>query len=137
MIKLTETYKDYNDTERTEDFYFELNEAEVIELQAEENGQLDVLISKIIAEKDSKKLMALFKKLVLMSYGQKSIDGHYFEKSEEITKKFTQTKAYPQIFMRLALNAKAASDFVNGVMPADLDKKIEAIRGNMDGTTTA
>lgn len=130
MVKLTETYKDYNDNERTEEFYFELNEAEVLEMQAEENGQLNEIIKKVIAEKDSKKLMEIFKNLVLKSYGQKSIDGHYFEKSDEITKKFTQTKAYPQIFMRLALNAKAASDFVNGILPEDLDKKIEAVKSD-------
>lgn len=133
MVKLTETYKDYNDVERTEDFYFDLNEAEVIEMQAEEHGQLNALITKMIDEKDSQKLMGLFKKLVLRSYGEKSLDGRYFEKSEEISRKFTQTKAYPQIFMRLAINAKAASDFVNGILPENMGAKIEELRVGNEG----
>ena len=133
MVKLTETYKDYNGVERTEDFYFELNEAEVLEMQAEENGQLGNLIQKIIDEKDSNKLMQIFKRLVLASYGEKSLDGRYFEKSEEITRHFTQTKAYPQIFMRLAINSKAASEFVNGILPEGMGDKINELRsGNED-----
>ena len=33
MLKKTITYNDYNGAERTEDFYFNLTEAEVVEMQ--------------------------------------------------------------------------------------------------------
>ena len=38
MLKKTVTYTDYNGTERTEDFYFNLSKAEVIEMETTTAG---------------------------------------------------------------------------------------------------
>lgn len=120
MIKKTVTYTDYNGTERTEDFYFHLNKAELAEMQWSVSGGLEQRVRKIIATKDVPELIKIFKELVLKSYGEKSEDGRRFIKSEQIATEFSQTEAYSIIFMELAQNAEEAAKFVNGIIPSNL-----------------
>ena len=122
MIKKTVTYVDYNGVERTEDFYFNLSKAEVAEMEMSVEGGFSKMLEEIVASKDNVKIVSLFKQMVLKAYGEKSQDGRRFVKSEEISQAFAQTEAYSEIFMELALNTDAAAAFVNGIMPANLDK---------------
>lgn len=117
MIKKTKTYKDFNGLERTEDFYFNLTEAELVEMETDVDGGYAEMLQTIIKAKDVKTLIKVFKDLVLKSYGVKSLDGKRFEKSPEIANAFAQTQAYSDIFMELAFDDIAASEFVNGIMP--------------------
>lgn len=117
MLKKTITYVDYDGNERTEDFYFNLNKAELVELNLSEPGGLPALIQKIVSEKDSKQIIETFKKIILKSYGEKSLDGKRFIKSEELSTAFTQTEAYVNLYMELAFNDASATEFINGVVP--------------------
>ena len=119
MLKKTITYTDYNGVERTEDFYFNLTKAELMDMEMGIEGGMVELINKIVAAKDNPAIMAIFKKLVLQAYGEKSADGKRFIKSEELSTEFAQTEAYSQLFMKLATDADAASNFVNGIVPAE------------------
>ena len=120
MKKETITYTDYNGVERTEDHFFNLSKAEIMEMELSIDGGLSETINRIINAKDVPALIKLFKKLLLDSYGVKSPDGKRFIKSEELSTEFAQTEAYSQLFMKLATDADAASAFVNGIIPADL-----------------
>ena len=122
MLKKTVTYVDYNGVERTEDFYFNLSKAEVAEMEMSVEGGFSKMLEEIVASKDNVRIVNLFKQMVLKAYGEKSADGRRFVKSEEISKAFSETEAYSEIFMELALNTDAAAAFVNGIMPANLDK---------------
>ena len=122
MIKETMTYVDYNGVERTEDFYFHLTEAELMEMQMSTTGGLAEMIQRIVAAQDAPAIIKVFKELVLKSYGQKSPDGKRFMKSEALSEEFAQTEAYSQLFMRLATNSDDAAKFVNGIMPANIAK---------------
>ena len=122
MLKKTVTYVDYNGVERTEDFYFNLTKAEVAEIEMSVQGGFSKMLEEIVASKDNVQIVNLFKQMVLKSYGEKSPDGRRFVKSEEIAQAFAQTEAYSEIFMELALDEKKAADFVNGILPANLDK---------------
>lgn len=120
MLKITEKYTDYNGMERTEDFHFNLTKAEVMEMEMSTTGGLAEMIQRVISAADAPSIIKIFKDLVLKSYGQKSPDGKRFIKSAELTEEFSQTEAYSQIFMRLATDADAAGNFINGILPADL-----------------
>lgn len=120
MLKKTITYTDYNGVERTEDFYFNLSKAEIAEMELSVDGGYAEMIQKIISAQDTPTLVRIFKELVLKSYGEKSLDGKRFMKSDEIATAFTQTEAYSEIFMELATNADAAAAFVKGVIPKDM-----------------
>lgn len=122
MLKKTVTYVDYNGVERTEDFYFNLSKAEVAEMELSVQGGFSKMLEEIVASKDNVQIVNLFKQMVLKSYGEKSPDGRRFIKSDEIAQAFAQTEAYSEIFMELALDEKKAADFVNGILPANLDK---------------
>lgn len=117
MLKQTRTYTDYNGVSRTEDFYFNLTQAEVTEMELSVDGGLSEMINRIIAAKDGKQIIAFFKDFVLRSYGEKSADGRRFIKNQELRDAFAQTEAYSDLFMELATNAEKAAAFVNGVVP--------------------
>lgn len=124
MFKKTITYEDYNGIERTEDFYFHLSKAELAEMELSRNGGMKEYLEKIIAAKDNEQIIKLFKGLVFKAYGEKSEDGRRFIKSEEISRAFSQTEAYSDLFMELATDTDSAIAFVNGIMPKGLDKEV-------------
>ena len=117
MLKKTITYKDYNGTERTEDYYFNLSEAEVMEMEMSTAGGLAEMIRGIVAAQDAPAIIKIFKDLILKAYGEKSPDGRRFVKSDELSKAFSETEAYSVLFMELATDADAAAKFVNGIVP--------------------
>lgn len=125
MYKIHEKYTDYDGNERVEDFYFNLTKAEITDMELTTEGGMSAMLQRIIAAKDTAKLIAVFKDLILKSYGQKSPDGRRFIKSEELTKEFTETPAYSQIYLRLATDDKAATAFVNNVIPKDLQNEVK------------
>lgn len=122
MLKKTVTYVDYNGVERTEDFYFNLSKAEVAEMEMSVEGGYSKMLEEIVKSNDNVRIVELFKRILLQSYGEKSADGKRFVKSKELSEAFSQTEAYSEIFMELALDEKAAADFINGIMPANLGK---------------
>ena len=117
MLKKTITYTDYNNVKRTEDFYFNLSKAELMEMEMSTSGGLTEMINRIVAAQDAPAIIKIFKELVLKAYGVKSPDGKRFIKSDELATEFAQTEAYSQLFMELATDADAASAFVNGIVP--------------------
>lgn len=118
MLKKTITYNDYNGNERTEDFYFNLTKAEIMEMELGTTGGLAEMLTRIVAAQDAPAIIKVFKDLVLKAYGEKSPDGKRFIKSEELSTAFSQTEAYSQLFMELATDADEAAKFVNGIVPA-------------------
>lgn len=118
MLKKTITYTDYNGVERTEDFYFNLNKAELIELELRHADGFEGYLNQLIKADNRDELVDLFKKIILMSYGEKDPSGKRFIKSDELTQAFVQSEAYSELFMELATDDKAAAAFINGIVPA-------------------
>lgn len=119
MIAKTITYKDFNGIERTEKFYFHLSESELTEMEIRKHG-FSEYIQKIVDSQNQQLIVDTFKELIQMSYGVKSDDGRKFEKSKELFDDFAATNAYDRLFMELATNADAASEFCTGIIPSDL-----------------
>ena len=117
MLTKTVKYTDYNGNERTEKFNFHLTKAEIAEMELSMPGGMSATVQRIIEAQDTKELIAIFKDLLLRSYGVKSPD--------ELREEFSQTEAYSELFMELATDAKAASDFVNGIVPADMQEQLK------------
>ena len=124
MVKETISWKDYDGNDRKEDFYFHLTEAELTTMSLSVDGGLDSYIKKIIATKDLPGLVDLFTKLIDKSYGEKSLDGREFHKSEAILNKFKATEAYSVFYMKLVTDSKAAADFIKGIIPSDISSKL-------------
>jgi hypothetical protein len=120
MVKKTITYTDYNGVERTEDFYFNLTKAELMEMQLSMEGGMRAYIQRIMAAKSQLALVNLFKQILLLSYGKKSDDGRLFLKNDTIRAEFEAHPVYSQIYMELSLNEEKAAEFINGLIPADM-----------------
>ena len=121
MLKKTINYVDYTGVERKEDFYFNLTKAEVTEMELSVDGGLSQMIEQLVNAKDNKQIIALFKEIILKAYGEKSADGRRFIKSKEISEAFSQTEAYSELFVELALNEDEAAKFIKGILPANLE----------------
>lgn len=134
MLKKTIVYKDYDGHERTEDHYFNLDEGEIMEMELSVSGGFSKMVEKIVSEERHPELFQIFKDMVLKSYGEKSGDGKYFMKEDEngrsLARKFMQTKAYSALMMELTNDAKAGSEFVNNILPADMAAKYSAPAAN-------
>lgn len=117
MLKKTIKYTDYNGTERTEDFYFNISQGELIDMNFTTEGGLENHLQKIIQANEVTALYKNFKELIFKSYGEKSQDGKRFIKSAELSLAFSQTEAYSQFLTELVTDANIASTFVNGIMP--------------------
>lgn len=130
MYKIHEKYVDYNGTEREEDFYFNLTTTELMKMEFGTEGGLAEKIKKINAAKDTIQIMNTFEEFLKISYGQKSDDGKRFIKSPELLKEFMETPAYSQIYMRLGTDEKAAVDFINHVVPADILAQVDKVATN-------
>lgn len=134
MYKKTITYTDYDGNERTEDFYFNLSKAECMEMELSEAGGLVKMLEKIIAEKNNKRIVQVFKDIILKSYGEKSPDGKRFYKSPELSMGFASTEAYSELFMELASDTDEATRFITNVVPQTEGAEIpdiNALPGNV------
>lgn len=125
MYEKTIKCEDFDGNMREEKHYFNLMESELVELELSVDGGLDAYAKRIANETDGPKLVELFKKLILMSYGEKSDDGKRFVKSPEIAAKFASTNAYSTLFMELVTDSKAAAEFFVGLIPKDKQELIK------------
>ena len=115
MYKKTITYTDFNGTERTEDFYFHMTQAEILKMEYSQEGGMTNVIQKIIETEETTKLLPLFETVVRMSYGKRSVDGRHFEKKQEYTDQFLASEAYSNMFIEFMMNADEAAKFINNV----------------------
>lgn len=129
MLKKTITYKDFTGEESTEDFYFNLTKAELIELEVSAQGNsLSDWLQKIVKAVNGAEIISTFKLIIDMSYGVKSPDGRRFIKSPELLAEFKSTVAYSDLFEELSMNADKGSEFVNGLMPEGMTSGESATR---------
>lgn len=137
MLKREITYEDFDGNSQTEVFYFNLTKTEIIGIEVDYEEGLEAALKKIIASNDRKSLVEEFQKIILMSYGVRSEDGKRFIKNDQLREEFSQTAAYDSLFIELSTDAKAAADFVNGIIPKDLAAQLAAAQAQGTGTPTA
>lgn len=125
MLKKTIKYTDFDGNEQTEDFYFNLTKAELMEMNLSASGGLEKKLQRIINERDVTKIAEIFKDLILRAYGKKSDDGKRFIKNEEIKAEFAQTEAYSELFMELLGDTSASVAFIKGIVPKDIQTELD------------
>lgn len=125
MLKKTITFKDLDGNDVTEDFYFNLNKAEIAELQLSYKGGYDEHLKRVIKTDDGGLIISTFKDLVMRSVGRRSEDGRRFIKNQEIADEFFQSEAYSQMFLGLVTDASEGAAFVRAIMPADIVAEVE------------
>lgn len=133
MIVYNETYTDYDGNQRTEEFRFHFNQAELMEMEMSTEGGFSARVNRIINANSHPELLQVMKTFILDAYGVKSEDGRRFRKNAEIRQEFLESPVYSKIFMRLTTGpnaAEEASKFINGVTPDDMPKPMAAPAAN-------
>lgn len=129
MLKKTFTVIDYDGVERTRNRYFDISEAEVIDMEMSIDGGYQEMLEKIVKEQNAVEIYKKFKEIVLIAYGEQSADGTRFIKDPALTTAFTQTKEFSLLMKELTSDAKAAADFMNGIFP-QVEKKVPVVDSN-------
>lgn len=128
MLKKTIKYTDFNDEEQVEDFYFNLTEAELAEMEVTKNSEYSNMLTNISNAKDPYEIVETFKIIIKKAYGVKSEDGKRFKKSKELSDEFESSAAFSELFMELLTDeGSAAVAFVAGIIPAKLKSSPEVI----------
>lgn len=123
MLTKSITYEDFDGNTITEKFNFNLSKSELAKLELKSEGGFKNLVEKLMRERDNKKIVELFEELILMSYGEKSLDGKHFIKNDEVRENFKNTNAYDELFIEL-MDANKCSEFINGIIPKDISEEI-------------
>lgn len=120
-------YTDYNGLEREEPFYFELSEAEVMEMDLITPGGLGQMLQHIVDSNDAAGMITQFKAILLKAYGEKSPDGKKFIKNAAATENFMYSPVYSMMFMKLATDADYATKFIEAVVPKPREETVQAL----------
>ena len=126
MFRKDITYTDYNGDKQTETCYFNLNRTELMDIALDlpegivepSDNEKEASIH-LVDKLGTKGIFNFIKDVVKKSYGIKSEDGRRFIKDDQITLEFTQTPMYDEIISEFTHDDKAASDFINNVIPAE------------------
>lgn len=120
MLKKTIKYVNFDGKPVERDTYFNISKSEILEqLLRTNNGWIDHL--KTIGEStDGDVIMNGFFEILQMSYGIRSEDGESFRKSPELFDLWKSTAAYDAFFYELCTNATASTEFINGLLPAEI-----------------
>ena len=141
MLKRTITFEDLDGNKVTQDFWFHLSKAELLEMEISTTGGLKDSMQRLIDKRDGEAVMKTFKDLILNSYGERSLDGLKFLKEDEngrpLYKDFMQTDAYSELFTELVTDDEKAAEFFNGVLPKEVAEKMaeEEAAGNLPELT--
>jgi hypothetical protein len=120
VLKKTITYEDFNGETVSEDFFFHLSKAELVELEMSHKEGLSEALQRIVDAEDNKQIVAEFKNIILTAYGKRSPDGKRFIKNQELRDEFMSTEAYSTLFMELVTETDKAVEFINGIIPAGM-----------------
>lgn len=132
MLKKTITFEDpFTENSVTEEHYFHISKADLVEMEMEEHAETYVKdgetytgmrakLQKIVDSEDGKAIMAEFKDIIRRSYGRK--DGERFRKSAAYWDDFSGSEAFSQLLFELCTDPTAAAEFVNGIIPGNLEQ---------------
>jgi len=137
VLKKKIQYKDFDGNNVVDEFYFNVNKAELAERELSLVGGWQKHMQTILdnVKTNPAALIDEMKWLLKKSYGIRSADGKKFYKSDEIYRDFEATDAHSELFFALCTDAKESADFVNGVLGetvAALSAQIEARGGVKD-----
>jgi hypothetical protein len=127
VLKKTITYEDFNGETVSEEFFFHLSKAELVELELSHKGGLSEALKRIVEAEDGKGIVQEFKNIILSSYGQRSEDGKHFVKNQQLREEFESSEAYSSLFIELVTNTDAAIEFINGVVPSGLAEEVAKV----------
>lgn len=140
MLKKTITYTNpFTEQEVSEEHFFHISKAGLIELDMASLNEPEVTdpetgaklggfrarLQRIINDRNGEEVMFIVKDMVRRSYGKK--EGDRFLRSPEIWADFESSEAFSQLYFELCTDANAQADFMNGVIPSNLEREMAKV----------
>lgn len=123
MIKKTVTYEDWDGSQKTGEFYFNLTKSELFEFNAAFPNGFPAYAEETLANGSQADTLQLFKDIIRASYGEKH-DG-VFLKKPDYTLAFLASDAYSSLLISLMSNLDEAVAFFNGIMPKSIQDELQ------------
>lgn len=120
------TYTGYDGKEKKDTYYFNLNEAELYELDLSSIYGFTGQMERLLKAERTQEIVDMFKGIILGAVGEVSPDGRRFIKNEQIREDFYRSKAYAQLFVELVSSGEKFSEFLKSAIPEEIRKKMEA-----------
>lgn len=143
MLKKIISYTNlFTDEQVTEEYYFHISKADLVEMEMEEHnltyrskdGQeltgMQAKLQRIIDSEDGKAILIELKDIIRRSYGKK--DGDRFIKSQALWENFASSEAFSQLLFDLCTDATASAEFINGVIPSDIEKVAAEVKARAE-----
>lgn len=144
MLKKDITFENFEGVQVTETHYFHIYEVELVEFLVLHNIDGDVknglknLLDDLVKKNDRASILALFRELVVMGYGQRNPERpEKFLKTPEISEEFKSSPAYKALYLELMTSDKAAAEFLMGAIPRSMSsnpKVASAVAASYSGT---
>lgn len=122
MLKKTITFKDLDNNDVTQDFYFNLSKVELTEMEHSMIGGISEHWTRLIEDRNTGGIIAAYKQIIGTAVGRRSDDGISFLKSDDITQRFLHSNAYEVLFLdHFGEHAddEAFFEFLKAVMPPE------------------
>jgi hypothetical protein len=139
LLKKQITYTNpFTDKEVTEEHYFHISKADLVEMELEEHKAeyinaegkkltgMEAKLQQIVESEDGRAIMIEFKDIIRRAYGKK--EGDRFVRSPEIWAEFASSEAYSQLIFELLTQATSAAEFINGIVPGNLEQIASEVR---------
>lgn len=128
MIKKTISYTDFDDVKRTEDFWFHLGKAGIVEIEAATNGLgLEAWIKQVLRDQNVQAVLDMYKRMIGLAVGKRTPEGR-FVKSREITEDFVNSEAYGELLQEMFQSPNAGSDFLRSLLAKDVLATVEEVQ---------
>lgn len=139
MLKRPITFENLDGKTVTKDYWFNLSQLEVTELQVSTDEGYGETLQKMMDDGNVRGVFATIKDIILMAYGER--DGEYFMKKDKegylLRHKFECSPAFSTLYMELLADDNKSTEFILGVMPKDISKKVELQIKDKATTNTA
>ena len=120
MLRKSISYIDFDGNKAVEEVYFNLNKAELIDLEVMAEKPMSQILEEIGKTPNARDVIGLFKLFIDRAYGIKSADGRRFIKNEDILSDFKSSEVYSELLWKIVSDANFAVEFIEGLVPADM-----------------
>lgn len=147
MVKKTVTYMNpFTEQMVTEDHYFHISKADLVEMEVEEHGAtytkdgetltgMRAHLQRIVDSEDGKAVLKEFKAILRRAYGKKV--GDRFIKNSEVWSEFEGSEAYSELVFELLTHGDKLAEFVNKIVPGNLEEIAAEVAARAETEQTA
>jgi hypothetical protein len=122
-VKKEITFEDLDGNEVTEEWYFRLEEADVVDMDLAHEKDPAAYLKKIVEDHDSRALLALWKELLFRSVGKR--EGSLLVKRPEYVDEFMYGGAYNKFFQELITSEDIGAEFFTSILPQRIQERVK------------